>query len=103
MTPFQILVLLMLAYICYRLTVLGSTSFLKSLATYLIFGLENGLRHEIPFPPSSAANARQIPKHPRPVSHRKSRTEIAAEYGPDSPRNIAKPARHVRAQTMSTE
>ena len=47
MTPFQILVLLMLAYICYRLTVLGSTSFLKSLATYLIFGLENGLRHEI--------------------------------------------------------
>jgi hypothetical protein len=47
MTLFQILVLLMLAYICYRLTVLGSTSFLKTLATYLIFGLENGLRHEI--------------------------------------------------------
>jgi hypothetical protein len=47
MTLFQILVLLMLAYVCYRLTVLGSTSFLKALATYLIFGLENGLRHEI--------------------------------------------------------
>jgi hypothetical protein len=47
MTIFQILVLLMLAYICYRLTVLGSASFLKSLSTYLIFGLENGLRSEI--------------------------------------------------------
>jgi hypothetical protein len=47
MTIFQILVLLMLAYICYRLTVLGSAAFLKALATYLIFGLENGLRHEI--------------------------------------------------------
>ncbi|MGH9745360.1 MAG: hypothetical protein ACRD59_04540 [Candidatus Acidiferrales bacterium] len=47
MTIFQILVLLMLAYICYRLTVLGSASSLKALATYLIFGLENGLRHEI--------------------------------------------------------
>jgi hypothetical protein len=44
---FQILVLLMLAFICYRLTVLGSASFFKALATYMIFGLENGLRHEI--------------------------------------------------------
>lgn len=47
MNIFQILVLLMLAYLCYRLTILGSRSFLKALATYLIFGLENGLRHEI--------------------------------------------------------
>jgi hypothetical protein len=47
MTVFQILVLVMLAYICFRLTVLGSASSFKSLATYLIFGLENGLRHEI--------------------------------------------------------
>ncbi len=47
MTVFQILVLLLLAYICYRLTILGSASSLKALATYLIFGLENGLRHEI--------------------------------------------------------
>jgi len=47
MNVFQILVLLMLAYICYRLTVLGSQRFLKALATYLIFGLDGGLRHEI--------------------------------------------------------
>jgi hypothetical protein len=47
MSVFQIIVLVMLAYICYRLTVFGSASSLKALATYLIFGLENGLRHEI--------------------------------------------------------
>ncbi|MGA8143317.1 MAG: hypothetical protein WB987_05450 [Candidatus Acidiferrales bacterium] len=47
MSVFQILVLLLLAYICYRLTVLGSPSSFRALATYLIFGLENGLRHEI--------------------------------------------------------
>ena len=47
MNVFQILVLVMLAYVCFRLTVLGSASSFKALATYLIFGLENGLRQEI--------------------------------------------------------
>jgi len=47
MDLFQILVVVMLGYICYRLTDLGSPRFLKALATHLVFGLDGGLRHEI--------------------------------------------------------
>ena len=55
MNLFQILVLVMLAYISYRLTVLGPNSFLNALATVLIFGLEKVCAMRSPMPSAPIA------------------------------------------------